>query len=271
MDSKKKYPEPVEALVVILLAFAGIIVFAAFMAFTSSIIGIDLSTDDSNRIFYIIGGLLFFIIPTLYIKHKNYDFINLFRLRPVSSDVIQFSIIIGITIGVVGDELDRLIQMLIPMPEVLAELFKVMVANSAIDWVILIIGTVIIASFTEELLFRGFLQVSLENKGDATRAVILTSLSWTLTHINPYWAVQIFVMGVIIGFLAWQTNSIIPSIIVHALNNFFSLLFINLNLETELEWYLVGDHVNPILLIVSIALLVWSIMRITAKYKSNTN
>ena len=37
---------------------------------------------------------------------------------------------------------------------------------------------------------------------------------------NPFWAVQIFIMGVIIGFLAWRTDSVIPGIIVHALNNF---------------------------------------------------
>ena len=268
MEEQKKYPEPVEALVVILLAFGSILVFALVMTVLSSLIGIDLSSEDFNRIFYIVGGLLFFIIPVLYIKQKNYDFIKLFRLHPVSNDVIQYSIIIGITIGVVGDELDRLIQLLVPMPEILEELLKVMVANSAFDWVILIIGTIIIASIGEELLFRGFLQVSLENKGDVTRAVILTSLSWTLTHVNPYWAVQIFVMGVIIGFLAWRTDSVIPSIIVHALNNLFSLLFINLHLETELEWYLVGEHVNPVILIPALALLVWCIMRITAIYKS---
>ena len=271
MDEQKKFPEPVEALVVILVAFGSIIIFAIALTVISSIFDIDFSTDDSNRFFYIIGGILFFVIPTLYIRQKKYDIVTLFRLKPVSNEIIQYSLLIGLTIGIVGDELDRLIQMFIPMPEFMNELLKVMIAHSIFDWVILLLGTVIIASIAEELLFRGFLQVTLENKGDVTRAVILTSLSWTLIHANPFWAVQIFIMGVIIGFLAWRTDSVIPGIIAHGLNNFLSLLFINLSLDTELDWYLVGDHVNPIILIPSIALLVWSIIRVTESYRVQEN
>jgi CAAX protease family protein len=271
MEEQKKFPEPVEALVVILLAFGSIIIFAIVVSIFSSLFDADISADDTNRFFFIIGGVLFFAIPTLYIRQKKYDITTLFRLKPVTSEIIQYSLLIGVTIGIVGDEIDRLVQLVIPMPEFMEELMKVMIAQSAFDWIILLLGAVIIASIGEELLFRGFLQVTLEHKGDVTRAVILTSLSWTLIHTNPFWAVQIFIMGVIIGFLAWRTDSVIPGVIVHALNNFLSLLFINLNLETELEWYLMGDHVNPIVLIPAIALLVWSIMRITAIYKVEEN
>jgi membrane protease YdiL (CAAX protease family) len=267
MDKQKKFPEPVEALVIILLAFGSIIIFAFALTILNSIIDIDMSSNDSNRFFYIIGGILFFIIPTLYIRQKKYDFNALFRLKPVSSEILQYSLLIGLTIGIVGDELDRIIQLIIPMPEFLNELLKVMIAQTLFDWIILIIGTVIIASIAEELLFRGFLQVTLENKGDVTRAVILTSLSWTLIHANPFWAVQIFVMGIIIGFLVWRTDSVIPGIIAHGLNNFLSLLFINLNLDTILDWYLMGDHVNPVILIPAIALLVWSLKQVTDYYK----
>jgi len=268
MEKPKKNPEPVEALVVILLAFGSIIVFAIVATVITTFLGSTISSDSTNRLFYIIGGILFFAIPTIYIRFKKYDLISLFRLKPVSGEIIQYSLLIGLTIGIIGDELDRLVQIVIPMPEFMQELLQVMVANSMFDWIILLLGTVIIAAIGEELLFRGFLQVTLENKGDVTRAVILSSLSWTLIHTNPFWAVQIFIMGVIIGFLAWRTDSVFPGIIVHAVNNFFALLFINLKLDTELEWYLVSDHVNPILLLPSIALLVWCIMRITAIYKS---
>jgi len=267
MEEQKKFPEPVEALVVILLAFGSIIVFAVVITVISSLFDTSISSDDSNRIFYIIGGLLFFAIPTIYIRFKKYDIISLFRLRPVSSELIQHSLLIGLTIGIVGDELDRLVQLVIPMPEFMQELLNVMIANSMFEWIVLLLGAVFIAAIGEELLFRGFLQVTLENKGDVTRAVILSSLSWTLIHTNPFWAVQIFIMGVIIGFLAWRTDSVFPGIIVHAVNNLFALLFINYKLDTEWEWYLLGDHVNPVILIPAIALLVWSIMRITAIYK----
>lgn len=267
MDEQKKFPEPVEALVVILLAFGSIILFAITITIFSYLFDSEISSNDSNRYFYIFGGILFFVIPFLYIRHKKYDITSLFRLKPVSGEIIQYSLLVGITIGIVGDEIDRLVQLVIVMPDFMQEFMRTMMAHSLFDWIVLLLGAVFIASFGEEMLFRGFLQVTLEKKGDVTRAVILTSLSWTLIHTNPFWAIQIFIMGVIIGFLAWRTASVIPGIIVHALNNFLSLLFMNFNLDTELDWYLMGDHVNPVILIPSIAFLVWSLKRVTDFYK----
>jgi membrane protease YdiL (CAAX protease family) len=232
---------------------------------------ITISLDESNRYFYVFGGLIFIVVPVIYVRQKKYDIVSLFRLKPVSNEVIQYSILIGLTIGVVGDELDRLIQIIIPMPEFLEELLKVMIAQNTLDWVLLILGTVVIASIVEEIIFRGFLQVTLERKGDVTRAVILSSLSWALIHANPFWAVQIFVMGIIIGFLAWRTDSVIPGIIAHGLNNLASLIFINYEIDTFTSWYLTGDHVNPIILIPSLLILIFSIRQITRIYVEGTD
>lgn len=265
-EKKKKYPEPVEALVVILLSFGMIILMAVFISLVISLEFINISPDESNKYFYVFGGLVFIVVPVIYVRVKNYDVVSLFRLKPVSNEVLQYSILIGLTIGVVGDELDRLIQLIIPMPEFLEELLKVMIAQNVTDWILLLLGTVVIASIVEEIIFRGFLQVTLEKKGDVTRAVILSSLSWALIHANPFWAVQIFVIGIIIGFLAWRTDSIIPGIIAHGLNNLASLIFINYNLDTITSWYLTGDHVNPLILIPSVLILVFSIRQITGIY-----
>ena len=118
-------------------------------------------------------------------------------------------------------------------------------------------------------MFRGFLQVSLERRGDITRAVILSSISWTIIHINPYWAIQIFITGIILGFLAWRTNSVFPSIIVHATNNFVSLVAINIDLEGSLDWYQLGEHVSPIIIIIAAGVLIIAIRHISNLYQSN--
>jgi len=120
---------------------------------------------------------------------------------------------------------------------------------------------------SEEILFRGFLQVSLEKKGDITRAVILSSVTWTIIHVNPYWAIQIFVTGVILGFIAWRTNSVYPSMIVHATNNFLSLMVINYNLEESMDWYFLGDHISPVVFVIALGILIICIRRISAYYK----
>jgi membrane protease YdiL (CAAX protease family) len=268
MENKNKYPEPVEALVVILLAFGSTLIVTLLLVEALSQFDSLFSSDDLNRLFFIFGGAMFLLVPLLYVRSKKYDIPTLLRLRNVSGEIIQLSFLIGITIAIVGDELDRLVQLVFPLPDFLKEFVNIMVAGSIFDWFVLIIGAVLIAAIGEEVLFRGFLQVTLEKKGDVTRAVILTSLSWTLIHANPYWAIQIFSMGVIIGFLAWRTDSVYPGIIVHATNNFISLMFYNFNLNNQWGWYLMGDHINPLILLPSIALLVWCIKRITNIYQS---
>jgi membrane protease YdiL (CAAX protease family) len=64
---------------------------------------------------------------------------------------------------------------------------------------------------------------------------------------------QIFLLGVFLGWLAWKSESIVPAAIVHAINNFLSLLFVNL--KTAPSWLIWPDaavpgkgHIHPLLL-----------------------
>ena len=98
------------------------------------------------------------------------------------------------------------------------------------------------------MVFRGFLQRYLEEHwGDITRAILVTSLFFAAIHFNPYWAIQIYMMGLLLGYLSWKTKSILPSIVVHVAINGTSMLFMTLgeNAEKSLLW---NDHINPFLL-----------------------
>jgi membrane protease YdiL (CAAX protease family) len=198
---------------------------------------------------------------------RDYNAAELFRLNIPPSEVLLLSIPLGLSLGVITDEIDRIVQIFLPTPEIFLKYLESLRADTPLDWIFLFLGVVIIAAISEEILFRGFLQVSLEKKGDITRAVILSSVTWTIIHVNPYWAIQIFITGVIIGFLAWRTNSVFPSMIVHAVNNFISLLFINHIFEESMDWYYLNDHISPVVLVISMAILILSIRRISAYYK----
>jgi membrane protease YdiL (CAAX protease family) len=260
---EKKFPEPVEALVLILITFGFIFFASLVMAFIYVIISSEASLGASTKFLFILGAIPFLVVPIVYVKLKNYDANRIFRINAVSNEILIYSSLLGVSLTIITDELDRIIQILVPPPQWFVEQLQSLQADSLWDWIILLIGVVLLASISEEILFRGFLQVSLERKGDVTRAVVLSSLTWTLIHVNPYWAVQIFITGIFIGFIAWRTNSIIPAIIIHALNNLLSLLFLNFKLDEKIDWYLLGDHVSPLLIIMAVIVLVWSIKRIT--------
>ncbi|WML34965.1 type II CAAX endopeptidase family protein [Clostridium sp. OS1-26] len=76
---------------------------------------------------------------------------------------------------------------------------------------------VIIAPITEELTFRGILLNRFHNKYGVTKAIIYSSLIFMIVHtkVNPL----LFFVGVSCSILAYKYDSLIPSILLHAVNN----------------------------------------------------
>lgn len=262
MMNKSRYPEPIEAIIVVLSAFAVIIVFTLFYDLLVYIGLISEESDKGIQSFYIFGGSLFIIVPWIYARYRQYDIKNLFRLNPVSLDTVIKSILIGISLTILSDELDRIVNIFFPMPDWLIKQAESLQAGNTFELILIFTGAVLIASVAEEGLFRGFLQYSLEKHGDVTRAVILSSISWTLIHMNFYWAVQLFLMGIVIGYTAWRTNSIFPAIIIHGVNNLIGIVFLNFDLAPHTNWYEQHGHVSPVVLVISAGILVWSVKSI---------
>ena len=92
---------------------------------------------------------------------------------------------------------------------------------------------------------HGFLQQILEKHWkDITRAILFTSLIFSLIHMNPYWFIQIYILGILLGFLAWKTNSVIPPLILHGINNGMAMFFSFTKIESN-HIYIFKDHVAP--------------------------
>lgn len=266
--SEKNFPEPVEALVLILSTFAIIIVLALL---ASSFISLDPDSAQSfsnARYFYVFGGLVFLVTPLVYSAGRRYNINTLFRLKEAPARVLLLSILIGLALTVLGDEMDRLVNLIFPIPQWIYDMMGPIRTESTGDLLLVILGGVVLAAAGEEMLFRGFLQVTLENKGDVTRAVLLSSITWTIIHGNPYWAIQIFLIGIIIGYLAWRSNSILPAIMVHGIYNLAGILLINFPDLAPGGWYEWGEHVSPVVLVVAAAVLVWSIRQVAFMYQS---
>ena len=150
---------------------------------------------------------------------------------------------------VISDEINILVDKIIPAPESFLQLEAMLTPENPLSMIILIITIVILAPVGEELLFRGFLQKFLENQwGDVTKAILISSLFFAAIHFNPYWLIQIYFLGVLLGYIAWKTSSVIPAIIFHMVINGSSLLFTRLGepIESILLW---NGHVNPLILI----------------------
>jgi membrane protease YdiL (CAAX protease family) len=75
------------------------------------------------------------------------------------------------------------------------------------------------AALTEEVGFRGYAQVLLEERYGPLLAIIIISILFVLFHLNQAWALpallQLFAAGLFSGAFAYASGSLIPGIISH--------------------------------------------------------
>lgn len=192
------------------------------------------------------------VIPAIiYVLVVGFPFREVFKWRKVRGDLLLVSGILGLGLSIFLDEIDRLIQMVFPMKkELLDAMEEFLVVRSPGDLIFVVLTVIVVASFAEEMLFRGLFQGTLERNMDATKAVAVTSVAFAVLHFNPWWFIEILILGTVLGFLAWRSGSLFPCVVVHAINNGLSVYFINTN-TSRLDWYLFKGHVSPIWILVS--------------------
>ncbi|HXB06117.1 MAG TPA: type II CAAX endopeptidase family protein [Puia sp.] len=93
-----------------------------------------------------------------------------------------------------------------------------------VAWALLVMGS-IVAGVSEEIGFRGYMQRPLEKQYGPVVAIGVTSLIFMLIHLNHSWArpiwPQIVFASILLGILAWRTQSLIPGIIGHSILDIF--------------------------------------------------
>ena len=192
---------------------------------------------------------IFLVAPSAFFLVKNgFNLSDNFRLNKISKQMVFLSLILSFGAVLLSSEMNILIDMVFPIPQSFLDLDTVLAPGNPISLILVVLTVVVIAPIGEEMVFRGFLQRYLEDTWqDVTRAILISSLFFAAIHFNPYWAIQIYFMGLLLGYLSWLTQSIFPSIIMHMAINGTSMLFIFLgeNAESALLW---NGHVNPLLL-----------------------
>jgi membrane protease YdiL (CAAX protease family) len=86
----------------------------------------------------------------------------------------------------------------------------------------LLAGAIIIAPAGEEILFRSFLfRGWARSDRVAVPAIVLISLLWAGLHVQYDWTglLQIFVIGLFLGWMRWRSGSVLLTFLLHALFN----------------------------------------------------
>ena len=238
----------------------GIVILSVFSALVVGTViasvGFIYHPENDNQVTNFLAlfiGQGFMIVPLLlFLTARKESLVDRLRLQRLSLPIVLATLVLSLGIIIAVDEFDRIASLLFTPPEYLDQLGYMLKFDSFNMAIFLIFGIVILAPLGEELLFRGFLQQFLEEHWqDITRAVLVTSLFFAVIHLNPFWLIQIYLLGVLLGYLAWRTGSIWASFILHAANNLMALLFTNYN-ESLDGFYTWNGHVAPWILLLGI-------------------
>lgn len=221
----------------------------------------------------LIGEVLLPVPVYLYLRFYRYDLRKIFRLNMISRPLMLLSAGLAVAIYLLVHEIHLLLnalwawlwRFLPPEFELFSphrlqlQLEQLLTAQNGYDWILLILGTVIVAGFCEEIVFRGFTQIVFEQHHQILTAILIAAAIFTLIHGVLWWFLQIFLLGVCLSWMAWRSDSIIPGAIVHGLNNLLAVFLINFKIN--LAWLLgrgpEAGHVHPLLLLTAGAAIYW--------------
>ncbi|OGU16649.1 MAG: hypothetical protein A2X61_01180 [Ignavibacteria bacterium GWB2_35_12] len=178
-----------------------------------------------------LSQLFLMLLPALFFsRYSTLPFKTLFRLESIPGlRIILLSVIGIIALSIFNTSFLYLQERLIP--DFLVEAYKltekslekiymdILGGSGFLDGMKALLIGAIIPSISEETLFRGFYQRSLEEELKPYLAILIAGLIFAVVHINPINFIPLIFIGFYLGVVAYGTRSIIIPILLHFLNN----------------------------------------------------
>jgi sodium transport system permease protein len=92
-----------------------------------------------------------------------------------------------------------------------------------LPWFTVVFLMAFIPAICEELAFRGFIFGGLVRQGGRLRAIVVTALMFGISHGFLQQSIAASCMGVLLGWIALRTGSVLPCILLHFTNNALSV------------------------------------------------
>lgn len=216
MDAEKPFPRFSQAIILVVILFVVQVFLGTVLAIGSIILRTHSLANDPAimGLSIVVSFLVVLILALLWSKEpwRKVFYFSPFRLYILAPLFVFF---LGLSILV--SEVDNILRFFMPMPGFLKEFLKDMIAPGISSF----ITVVIIGPVTEELFFRGIILKGFLKQYNPWKAIVISSLIFTLFHMNPYQFFAAFTTGLILGWIYAKTSSVWLCIICHAIYNSF--------------------------------------------------
>ena len=117
--------------------------------------------------------------------------------------------------------------------------------------------TAIFAPIFEEWLCRGMVLRGLLTKMKPVWAIVISALFFALIHMNPWQALNAFIIGVILGYVYYKTGCLWLTMLMHFVNNGFAVIMAQIPSTQEYDFFveMMGTATYSVLYVVALAVL----------------
>jgi sodium transport system permease protein len=163
----------------------------------------------------------------LCIRLLKLDFRETLHLRRPPALAMLAATLLGVSSFVWVSALTHLFyDTFLPVPEVFEEMLREAFSTPR-DWsgkLLMVAVVAVTPAICEEAIFRGWLLSSLRGRVKPWTAIILTAVIFGVFHLSIYRFLGTASLGLLMGWMVWQTRSIWPAVLYHLLNNACSVL-----------------------------------------------
>ncbi len=164
--------------------------------------------------------VFFVFVPLAIALYWKLDVGDTFRLGPFRARAIVGAVLLGLTAWVPAHELVVLQDWLVPTPAGLADSNKALAAALAsMSPVLAFCVIALVPALCEEFFFRGFLLSGLRTSFGKWAAILCGAAAFGAFHYFIFRFPVTASLGVLLGWVCWQSRSIWPAVVVHALHN----------------------------------------------------
>ncbi|MBN1948660.1 MAG: CPBP family intramembrane metalloprotease [Candidatus Cloacimonetes bacterium] len=167
------------------------------------------------------------LLPTLLIlRISRTDIVSTLRLKRTSPLNILMVLIMAFPALLVAVSISNIINLIYPISESYLEVMKNLMSTENRSFLFTLGLVAVLPGICEEVMFRGYLINGFTRRG-LWSAIIVSGILFGIFHLDPFRFLPTAVLGVYLGYLTLRSNSLLPAVFAHFLNNGLAIVITN--------------------------------------------
>lgn len=193
------------------ILFSGVILLFIFLGYRVQVRGFYSGILITEFVLMMLPALLFAAFSGIRFREA----LRLGRFRPVNIPIVIGIMLFAIPLAALFNILNLLLVDSIFGRTVVTSLPVAETETQLLVNILVIAGS---AGLCEEVLFRGVIQRAFERYG-TVRSILMAAFLFSLTHLDFQKILGTFVLGALIGYIVYRTNSLYCGMLAHFTNN----------------------------------------------------